>query len=69
MAVQKESWYRTRVSLEFALNYGCFAPASDRIPYNDRALRDVAYGKCIRRVNREMNLQSEQYVPPEVENG
>jgi hypothetical protein len=69
MAVQKESWYRTRVSLEFALNYGCFAPARDRIPYNDRALRDVAYGKCIRRVNREMNLQSEQYVPPEVENG
>lgn len=51
------AWSETRVSLRFALTYGCFAPVANRIPYDDHALRDVAYGECMEKVTHEMNLR------------
>lgn len=53
-------WQQTRVSLEFAHNYGCFAPITDRIPYDAHELRDVAYGICKEKIRDEMNLRSVQ---------
>lgn len=60
MSQLDSAWMSTRVSLEFAHTYGCFAPIANRIPFNDHALRDVAYGECMEKVKHEMNLRPTQ---------
>ena len=61
METQERAWLKTRVSLEFAHTYGCFAPVIDRIPYDAHELRGVAYGECMGKVKHEMNLRPIQH--------